>query len=138
MPKPQFRGFRTACAFQALLDRLDQRMAQAIGQRSAVKCPHYTAGGAFHHYLDVLRADIDVARRPASYLLKSAHGSSSQRIDRRMSMDSFFLFPPDGVLNMFSSWPESITRIGQLLFKTLLMGWRYDKAAETQTAPAGC
>jgi hypothetical protein len=91
MPKSQFRGFRTACAFQALLDRRDQRMAQAVGQRSTVKCPHYTAGGAFHHYLDVVRADIDVARRPVLYLLKSAHSASSQRIDRRMSMDGFSL-----------------------------------------------
>ncbi|WP_165504977.1 hypothetical protein [Rhizobium leguminosarum] len=91
MPKSQFRGFRTAGAFQALLDRLDQRMAQAVGQSSAVKCPHYTADGAFHHYLDVLWTDVDVSWRPAWYLLKSAHSSSSQRIDRRMSMDVFSL-----------------------------------------------
>ncbi|MBY3524914.1 hypothetical protein HFN72_02805 [Rhizobium laguerreae] len=42
------------------------------------------------------------------------------------------------VLIMFAGGCESIINLGQLLFKTLLMGWRHDKAAETQTAPAGC
>jgi hypothetical protein len=101
-PNLNFAAFAPHAHFRRCSISLTSAWRKPLGNAVAVECPHYTAGGAFHHDLDVLRADVDVSWRPVWYLLKSAHVASSQRIDRRMSMSCFFSSRLMHVPNMFS------------------------------------